>query len=74
MDFNDYALECYVRDRLAHVRAVAAVRHAVRLARRHCRSARMPLVLPLIVVAGWLRRLVPTPGAGRHATENGTRT
>jgi hypothetical protein len=60
MDFNDYALEVYVRDRLAAARA-AAVRRALLPARRG--RLRVEVGAALIALGRWLA--TPEPAADR---------
>ena len=58
MDFNEYALERHVRDRLADARARAA-RHALRPVRP--RRVRVELGRLLITLGQWLVEPAPTP-------------
>jgi hypothetical protein len=61
MDFNEYALECDVRDRLANARAAAARRALVPA--RSGRDRRLVVALGtwLIAVGQWLA--APAPAA-----------
>ena len=62
MDFNDYVLERYVRDRLADARAAAA-RHASIPGRR--RRLRVELGAALIALGQWLLEPAPAPDGTR---------
>ena len=63
MDFNEYVLERYVRDRLADARA-AAVRHATIPGRRR-RRLRVELGAALIALGQWLLEPAPAPDGTR---------
>ncbi len=63
MDFNEYTLECYVRDRLARARAdarAAATRRALLPAGRAVVSA-AGSARALIALGQWLARAAPSP-------------
>jgi hypothetical protein len=67
MDFNEYAIEREVRERLEHARAVAraaASRRALRSSRGR-RRVRAALGAALIELGQWLRGAAPTADGTR---------